>query len=50
MIKALKKSKIVILKNHGVFAIADDFWDGFSLIEVIESQAKLNVLLKCMEK
>lgn len=46
VVAAFKKSDIVILKHHGVIAIGDDFRSAFSLIELLENQAKLNIVLK----
>jgi len=50
VVKALKHSRIVVLKNHGVIAIGDTFRDAISVIEVLEKEAKLNVFLKCMKR
>lgn len=44
VIKALENSDIVVLKNHGVVAIGEDFKSAFSLIELLEAQARLNLL------
>ncbi len=41
---ALKTSNIVVLKDHGVVAIGEDFKSTFSLIELLETQARLNLL------
>lgn len=46
VVAAFKKSNIVVLKHHGVIALGDDFRSAFSLIELLENQAKLNIILK----
>ena len=50
VVKALKKSNIAVLKNHGVICIADDFKKALSLIELLEKEAKTNILLKCIHE
>ncbi len=49
VLKALKVSTIVVLKNHGVVAIGKDFKEAFSLIELLEEQAKVNLLIRASE-
>lgn len=44
VIEALKTNNIVVLKDHGVVAIGEDFKSTFSLIELLETQARLNLL------
>lgn len=46
VIKALTKSNIVVLKNHGVVSLGQNFKEAFSLIEILEKEAKLNTILK----
>lgn len=46
VIKALGNGSIVVLKNHGVVAVGEDFKQVFSLIELLEEQAKVNLLIK----
>jgi L-fuculose-phosphate aldolase len=46
VLEALDSSNIVVLKNHGVVSIGGDFKDAFSLIELLEEQAKVNLLIK----
>jgi len=46
VIEALKFNHIVVLKNHGVVAIGNDFRKVFALIELLETQAKLNLTLQ----
>lgn len=43
---ALENNNIVVLKNHGVVAVGKDFKEAFSLIELLEEQAKVNLLVK----
>jgi len=50
VLKALEKSSIVVLKNHGVVSIGKDFKFSFGLIELLEEQAKINLLLKIIKK
>ncbi|MCF7887233.1 MAG: class II aldolase/adducin family protein [Candidatus Omnitrophica bacterium] len=40
VIEALKLSNIVVLKNHGVIAMADDFLKALALIETLEEAVK----------
>jgi len=40
VIEALKTSNLVVLKNHGVVAIADNFGDAFNLIDTLEEAVK----------
>ncbi|MFH1504930.1 MAG: class II aldolase/adducin family protein [Candidatus Omnitrophota bacterium] len=46
LLSALEKSNIVVLKHHGVVAMGKDFKEAFSLIELLEEQAKVNLLVK----
>ncbi|MCD6319732.1 MAG: class II aldolase/adducin family protein [Candidatus Desulfofervidaceae bacterium] len=46
VIEALKLNHIVVLKNHGVVAMGNDFRKVFSLIELLETQAKLNLTFR----
>lgn len=46
VIKALENNNIVVLKNHGVISIGQDFKQAVSLIELLEEQAKVNLLIK----
>lgn len=46
VIEALKFNHIVVLKNHGVVAIGNDFRKVFSLIELLENQARLNLTFR----
>ncbi|MDD5492494.1 MAG: class II aldolase/adducin family protein, partial [bacterium] len=46
VLQALENNNIVVLKNHGVVAIGNDFASAFALIELLEEQAKINLLLR----
>jgi len=46
LLGALEKSNIVVLKHHGVVAMGKDFKEAFSLIELLEEQAKVNLSVK----
>jgi hypothetical protein len=43
IIEALQRNKIVVLGKHGVIAMGRDFAETYSLIEMLEEQAKLNI-------
>ncbi len=45
VLRGLENSDIVILAQHGVVSIGGDFKSAFSLIELLEEQAKVNLLL-----
>lgn len=45
VLQALENNNIVVLKDHGVVAIGNDFGSAFALIELLEEQAKINLLL-----
>jgi L-fuculose-phosphate aldolase len=46
VIEALKLSNIVVLKNHGVIAMADDFLKALALVETLEEAVKTAVVAK----
>lgn len=46
VLKALENNNIVVLKNHGVVSVGNNFKNAFSLIEVLEEQTKVNFLVK----
>ncbi|MBL7081465.1 MAG: class II aldolase/adducin family protein [Candidatus Omnitrophica bacterium] len=46
VLKALEKNNIVVLKDHGVVSVGDNFKEAFSLIELLEEQAKINLMLR----
>ncbi|MFH1622611.1 MAG: class II aldolase/adducin family protein [Candidatus Omnitrophota bacterium] len=50
VIKALKKSKIVVLKRHGVIAIGDSPCEAFFRIQLLEDAVKINLAAKIFSK
>jgi len=48
VLKALENSNIVILGNHGVVAMGRGFKDTFSLLELLEEQARVSFTAKAM--
>ncbi|MCF7916252.1 MAG: class II aldolase/adducin family protein [Candidatus Omnitrophica bacterium] len=46
VINALKLSNIVVLKNHGVIAISDDFSKALALVETLEEAVKSAMVAK----
>lgn len=46
VVEALKLSNIVVLKNHGVIAIADDFSKALALVETLEEAVKSAMVAK----
>ena len=46
VLTALENSNIVVLKHHGVVAMGNSFKETVSLIELLEEQAKVNLLIK----
>ena len=46
VLSALEKNSIIVLKNHGVVAIGSSFKETVSLIELLEEQAKVNLILR----
>jgi len=46
ILEALESCNLVVLKDHGVVAIGEDFKSAFSLIELLEEQAKVGLLIK----
>jgi L-fuculose-phosphate aldolase len=46
ILKVLQDTNIVVLKNHGVVAVGATFKEAFSLIELLEEQARVNLLIK----
>lgn len=46
ILESLEASNIVVLKDHGVVAMGEDFRSAFGLIELLEEQAKVGLLLK----
>jgi L-fuculose-phosphate aldolase len=50
VIEALKISNIVVLKNHGVVAIADKFKDALYLVEELEEAVKVAAVARLFDK
>ncbi|RJP29519.1 MAG: hypothetical protein C4533_00555 [Candidatus Omnitrophota bacterium] len=50
VIEALKNSNIVVLKNHGVVSIADNFKDALALVEALEEAIKSAVVARLFSK
>lgn len=50
VIKALKESNLVVIKNHGVVAIADKFSDALYLIETLEEAVKQASVARLFKK
>ena len=46
IIEALKSTNIVVLKDHGVISIGEDFKDAFGWIEILEEQSRINLLIE----
>jgi len=50
VISALKKNPLVVLKNHGVVAIADDFPEAFYFVEALESAVEVAAAARLFKK
>jgi L-fuculose-phosphate aldolase len=50
VIEALKNNNIVVLKNHGVVAVSDNFNEALSLIEALEEAIKSAGLARLFKK
>ncbi|MDP2904892.1 MAG: class II aldolase/adducin family protein [Candidatus Omnitrophota bacterium] len=50
VIEALKNSNLVVIKNHGVVAIADDFRQALYLIETLEEAVKTAAVARIFKK
>jgi len=50
VIKALKHNKLVVLKNHGVVCIGDNFKEALYLIEVLEESVKVAAAARLFNK
>ena len=50
VIEALKISNLVVIKNHGVVAIADNFSDALYLIEALEEAVKIASVARLLKK
>jgi ribulose-5-phosphate 4-epimerase/fuculose-1-phosphate aldolase len=50
VIRALETNKIVVVKNHGVVSIADNFKEALYLIEVLEETVKIAAVAALLKK
>lgn len=50
VIEALKINKLVVLKNHGVVSIGDNFEDALALIEALEDAVKVAAIARLFNK
>lgn len=50
VIDALKTSNLVVLKNHGVVSMADNFSDCLSLVEALEEAVKVAAVARIFKK
>ncbi|MFA4888054.1 MAG: class II aldolase/adducin family protein [Candidatus Omnitrophota bacterium] len=50
VIEALKTNNLVVIKNHGVVAVADDFAKGLGLIETLEEAVKIAAIARLFDK
>lgn len=50
VLEALRTNNVVVLKNHGVVAVADTFDDGLSLIEALEEAVKTAAVARLFQK
>ncbi len=46
VIAAFERAALVVLKDHGVVSVGKDFREAFGLIELLEEQAKVNLVVK----
>lgn len=46
VVEALKKSNIVVLKNHGVVAIGKTLKDAFYLIQILDEMVEMDIIKK----
>ena len=50
VIEALKSNNLVVLKNHGIVAVADKFENGMALIEALEEAVKTAAVARLFNK
>lgn len=50
VIQALANNRLVVLKNHGVVSIGDNFTDALLLIETLENSIKIAALARLFKK
>ena len=46
VLHALENSNIVVLKDHGIVSMGHDFKSAFSLVELLEEQARVNLFIQ----
>ena len=46
VLHALENCNIVVLKDHGIVSVGVDFKSAFSLVELLEEQARVNLLIQ----
>ena len=46
VVSALENTNLVVLKDHGAVAMGSGFKEAFSLLELLEEQAKVNLTMK----
>lgn len=49
-IEALKTNNLVVIKNHGVVSVAEDFKHSFNLIETLEDAVKVTSIARLFDK
>ncbi|MCL1876365.1 MAG: class II aldolase/adducin family protein [Synergistaceae bacterium] len=47
--EAALKSNIVLMENHGVLTVGKSLLEAFNRIEVLESTAKMNLIMMCIK-
>jgi L-fuculose-phosphate aldolase len=50
VIEALKTNNLVVIKNHGVVAVAGDFPKGLNLIETLEEAVKITAVARLFDR
>lgn len=50
VVEALKTSNLVVLKNHGVVCVANNFKSGLNLIETLEDAVKMAAVARLFKK
>jgi L-fuculose-phosphate aldolase len=50
VIEALKTSNLVVLKNHGVVAVGENFKEAFDLIETLEEAVRIAAVARLFKK
>jgi L-fuculose-phosphate aldolase len=50
VVAALKKSNLVVVKNHGVVSVAEDFKEALYLIETLEESVKVAAVARLFKK